>query len=154
MKLVTLSIAVFLLQPQNVDNDPKFLDLLEAEDLRIKDLFDHPIDGLKSTLGEPAQFVDSNGQMYGHAIWEFQDYEIEVSFHPVTDPIINFLSFTSTNPDATMDLVLSELSLNEFNGQPAPLREGVWRWRSYIAQETLFERVTWYEEDHSIAIKK
>jgi len=137
-----------------IPEQQEFLEIISRQHLQIKDLFGWSIGELEEILGEPTQFADSNGQMYGHAIWTFADYEIEADFHPVMDPIIDFLWFTSRDPNATMDEVLHELSLDEFNGHPVQLRTGVWRWRNYIAQKTEFERVTWYAEDHSLAIKR
>ena len=153
MRALVWGIALFVSAFQAA-TDQEFLELISRQHLETKDLFGRSIGELEEILGEPTQFADSSGQMYGRAVWKFKDYEIEASFHPVTNPIINFLFFTPTNPDTTMDKVLHELSLDEFNGSPSQVRTGVWRWRKYIAQKTEFERITWYDEDHSLAIKK
>ncbi len=125
-----------------------------SQGLLIKDLFGRGIDELIEILGEPHMLVESNGMMFGNAVWEFSDYFIETDFHPVTKPTINFLSFTSKDPAATMEAVLADLKLDEFNGAPNRMWNGSLRWQGYIAQETTFERMTWYPEDRSLAVKK
>ncbi len=125
-----------------------------SQGLHLKDLFSRGIDELIEILGEPHTLVESNGMMFGNAVWEFSDYSIETDFHPVAKPTINFLWFTPRDPTATMETVLADLKLDEFNGAPNRIWNGSLRWQGYIAQETAFGRVTWYPEDRSLAVKK
>ncbi len=125
-----------------------------SKDILMRDLFGKAIDELIEVFGEPFIFLESDGQKFGSAIWEFSDYFIETDFHPVTKPSIDFLWFTPRDPTATMETVLADLKLDEFNGAPNRMWNGTLRWQGYIAQETAFGRVTWYPEDRSLAVKK
>ncbi len=125
-----------------------------SKDILVKDLLGKTIDELIEVLGEPAVLVKSDGMMFGNVVWEFSDYLIETDFHPVAKPTINFLSFSCRSPVATIETVLNDLKLDEFNGAPHAMWNGALRWENYIAQEMLFERVTWYPKDRSLAIKK
>jgi len=125
-----------------------------SQGLHIKDLFSRGIDELIEVLGEPQTLVESSGMMFGNAVWEFSDYSIETDFHPVTKPRIDFLWFTPKDPTARMETVLADLKLDEFNGAPSRMWNGALRWQDYIAQEKTFERVTWYPENRSLAVRK
>ncbi len=125
-----------------------------SQGLLVRDLFSRGIDELIEILGKPHKLVESNGMMFGNAVWEFSVYFIETDFLPVTKPSINFLWFTPIDPTAKMEAVLADLKLDEFNGAPNRMWNGALRWQDYIAQEKTFERVTWYPEDRSLAVKK
>lgn len=139
---------------QGVENSANPKDSFADRGILITSLFGKTTNELIEILGAPHTLIESNGMMFGNAVWEFSDYFIETDFHPVTKPTINFLSFTSKDSSATMKSVLTDLKLDEFNGVPNTMWNGALRWQGYIAQATEFERVTWHPEDRSLAIKK
>jgi len=104
-------------------------------------------------LGQPSIWPRVNENKKG-VTWEFTDYSVEFEEYDNTCDKIETLSFTATNPNATLQQVLSDLELTDYNVEPMTLPGGIVRWRHLKVQGTKLNLMVWYSDKRILVVAK